>query len=657
MDEKKRKSSRSFDLEKGRKRSFDLDKMSARKFDLAKDSDEISLEELKKDLLADGKIDAEEVEKLHDVLYADGKIDQEEADFVFELNDAVSGKKNDPTWNQFFVQVISDYLLKDEKSPGVIDEEEGKWLVEKIGSDGKVDGVEKQLLDHLKKNAKKMPAAVSALVTSAVAANTITFDQTDLQQLKKDILADGTIDKEEVKQLRKVLYADGKIDQEEADFVFELNDAVSGKKNDPTWNQFFVQVISDYLLNDEKSPGVIDDEEGKWLVEKIGADGQVDGVEKQLLNHLKQKAKKMPTVVSALITNEEAANTISFDQTDLQQLKKDILEDGMIDKEEVKQLRKVLYADGKIDQEEADFVFELNDAVSGKKNDPTWNQFFVQVISDYLLKDEKSPGVIDEEEGKWLVEKIGADGQVDGVEKQLLNHLKKNAKKMPASVEALLGGSTTPPASSVPTGESSSNDSGETNSKKWLWIILAIIIAAALTYFCVKSCNVDKEEQLTEQTTEDVLGDNGEQSSVNDSTANETASQESSVDDSEISDAGSSQTNKISEDAKKSNSFNSDVTSSHQESAAIQNNNGDSQKSSAVSGVSTHTEKSSAPVQSEPVTSHSKQVATNGCVDEIALDVIRGIYGNGQERKQKLGDRYVEIQGKVNEMYRNGLVH
>ena len=478
--------------------------------------------------------------------------------------------------------------------------------------------------------------------------------EVNLEELKKELLADGKIDAEEVARLREVLYADGKIDQEEADFVFELNDAVSGKKNDPTWNQFFVQVISDYLLNDEKSPGVIDDEEGKWLVEKIGADGQVDGVEKQLLNHLKQKAKKMPTVVSALITNEEAANTISFDQTDLQQLKKDILEDGTIDKEEVKQLRKVLYADGKIDQEEADFVFELNDAVSGKKNDPTWNQFFVQVISDFLLKDEKSPGVIDEEEGKWLVEKIGSDGKVDGVEKQLLDHLKKNAKKIPASVTALLDGNSVPPTSSVSSGELSSPDSDEPKSKKWLWILLAIVIAAALTYFCVKSCNADKEEQLTEQTTEDVLGDNGEQSSVNDSTANETASQDSTVDESEISDAGNSPTNDISEDVE--NPSNSGVTSSHQESVTTQNDNGDSQKSSAVSVVSTHTEKSSAPVKSEPVTSHSKQVATNGSVDEIALDVIRGIYGNGQERKQKLGDRYVEIQGKVNEMYRSGLV-
>ena len=184
MEEKKRKSSRSFELEKGGKRSFDLNKTSARKFDLAKESDDVSLEDLKKDLLADGKIDAEEVNKLREVLYADGKIDQEEADFLFELNDAVSGKPNDSSWNQFFVEAISDYLLNDEKSPGVIDDEEGKWLVEKIGADGQVDGVEKQLLSHLKTNAKKVPAAVTALITGASTANVVSSGHMTLKQLK-----------------------------------------------------------------------------------------------------------------------------------------------------------------------------------------------------------------------------------------------------------------------------------------------------------------------------------------------------------------------------------------------------------------------------------------------------------------------------------------
>ena len=53
-----------------------------------------SLEQLKSELLADGVIDAAEVTELETVLFADGKIDTEEAEFLFELNNAVSGKAN-----------------------------------------------------------------------------------------------------------------------------------------------------------------------------------------------------------------------------------------------------------------------------------------------------------------------------------------------------------------------------------------------------------------------------------------------------------------------------------------------------------------------------------------------------------------------------------
>ncbi len=122
----------------------------------------------------------------------------------------------------------------------------------------------------------------------------------------------------------------------------------------------------------------------------------------------------------------------------LQELKADLLADGIIDAEEVVKLRKILYADGIIDKEEAEFLFEINDAVTGKENDPSWESFFIQAISDFLLKDEVSPGEIDADEAAWLVEKIGADGQVDGTEKALLANLKKEAKSFPASLAALL---------------------------------------------------------------------------------------------------------------------------------------------------------------------------------------------------------------------------
>lgn len=122
----------------------------------------------------------------------------------------------------------------------------------------------------------------------------------------------------------------------------------------------------------------------------------------------------------------------------LEQLKKDLLEDGVIDANEVKELDEVLYEDGRIDKDEANFLFELNDAVSGHDNHPSWNTFFVKAITSFLLEDEVSPGEIDDDEAEWLYAKVIGDGQVDGVEKDLLMNLKKEAKSFPAKLEDLL---------------------------------------------------------------------------------------------------------------------------------------------------------------------------------------------------------------------------
>lgn len=69
------------------------------------------------------------------------------------------------------------------------------------------------------------------------------------------------------------------------------------------------------------------------------------------------------------------------------------------------------------------------------------------------------------------------------------------------------------------------------------------------------------------------------------------------------------------------------------------------------------------PAQAKPAAtqttkpSSSTSAPVSGDVEENARRVIRGDFGNGQERKDKLGSSYSEIQGKVNEMYRQGLVH
>lgn len=122
-----------------------------------------------------------------------------------------------------------------------------------------------------------------------------------LEELKKDLLADGIIDADEVKELEKVLYEDGVIDKDEADFLFELNDAVTGKANDPSWEKFFVKAITSFVLDDETSPGEIDDDEAQYLYDKIKGDGQVDGTEKALLLSIKAKSKNFPKILEGLL--------------------------------------------------------------------------------------------------------------------------------------------------------------------------------------------------------------------------------------------------------------------------------------------------------------------------------------------------------------------
>lgn len=123
-----------------------------------------TFEDLRKELLADGVIDSAEVARLKEILYADGVIDREEADFLFGLNDAVSGKENAPEWKEFFTDAICDFLLMDEVSPGEIDADEEAWLIAKVNNDGNVDETERALLRAIKARAKSFPAGLDALL-------------------------------------------------------------------------------------------------------------------------------------------------------------------------------------------------------------------------------------------------------------------------------------------------------------------------------------------------------------------------------------------------------------------------------------------------------------------------------------------------------------
>lgn len=238
-----------------------------------------------------------------------------------------------------------------------------------------------------------------------------------LEQLKTSILADGIIDADEVRTINQAIYEDGKIDREEADFMFELNDAVSGKENHYSWKDLFVKVITDHVLKDDTSYGSVDDEEADYLIGKIQGDGKIDEIEQALLLKILEKA---------------TGTCEKFQDFVLLSFKNLIIEDEVIDAAEVKTIKSIIYGAGgacgsKVDKKEAEFLFELNDAVSGKANHESWKALMVEAISKYVLEDETSPNVIDDEEAEWLVAKIMKDGNLDEVEQAIVANIKSKA--------------------------------------------------------------------------------------------------------------------------------------------------------------------------------------------------------------------------------------
>lgn len=117
-----------------------------------------NLRQLMEEVLADGRIDGQEIERLHRELYADGKIDRAEADFLVELHKRVQ-RPAGHAWEKFFYQAIKNHILAD----GSIDIEETAWLRRMLLEDGRIDDAERKFLKQLQGEAKNVCREFQAL--------------------------------------------------------------------------------------------------------------------------------------------------------------------------------------------------------------------------------------------------------------------------------------------------------------------------------------------------------------------------------------------------------------------------------------------------------------------------------------------------------------
>ena len=231
------------------------------------------------------------------------------------------------------------------------------------------------------------------------------------------IRARGAISSADVLSLRQEIYGGaGEISKEQAEEIMEL-DRVSTVQ-DSDWADFFIEVITDYIVEQSEPRGYITVENAQWLITQVEPAGRVQttrGIE--LLANVLDKSRWSPTVLVQFALNQVK---LAFLEGEGQTGDGGALEPGVIGEADVELIRRILLAFGgdgniAITRAEAEILFDLNEMTSQADNHPCWTDLFTKSIANYVMAASDyhvpSRGEVLRREN-WLNERDGVQGYV-----------------------------------------------------------------------------------------------------------------------------------------------------------------------------------------------------------------------------------------------------
>lgn len=175
------------------------------------------------------------------------------------------------------------------------------------------------------------------------------------------------------------------------------------------------------------------------------------------------------------------------------------------------------------------------------------------------------------------------------------------------------------------------NPSSNGKGKK-LGVLIVIVVIAVVAFFLLKPDNSGNDVSVSSPATSETVAQNADNDQIQE--AEQPISESTSNEESTpVVEEGKSN--------KEAGDNNKPTTTSEQEG-----------KTQTTSETTNQTK----DVASE-TTQKKEAIPVGSSIEEKAKLVIRGDFGNGEERKMKLGSEYSAIQNKVNEMYAKGLVY
>lgn len=313
-----------------------------------------------------------------------------------------------------------------------------------------------------------------------------------LDALMAQLMSSACLTSQNVLELRRNVFADGVMTRGEAQMLLDLDTACTDAC--PEWPLFLNEAVSDYMVHQERPSGYISQDNAVWLQNALNACRPETAV--GVLVHVLEKAKSAPEGLSAfgleivaksIFANDGGQPHISRDDVEmLRRILYAIGSDGGVG----------------LTKQEVGILFDLNDQTAEALNDPQWHDLFTKAIASFILcvsgyeapsreealKQEQSldnpnasikgffarmmsgglsaiaesyaadttlegafaqkntrfeaaaelASTVDNEEAKWLAERIGRDGKLHENEVRLLQFLKAESPKIHPALEPLL---------------------------------------------------------------------------------------------------------------------------------------------------------------------------------------------------------------------------
>lgn len=203
--------------------------------------------------------------------------------------------------------------------------------------------------------------------------------------LARSVSADGEISPTDVLALRRLGWGDGQVSPAEAEAIFAINRVISRPSGE--WVDFFVEALGEFVLNGSEPRGMCSEDEAQWLMQAIDQDGRLETMaELELLVRVIERAQNVPESLKHYAVHQIEATVLTG--TGPTRCGGELYDSHVTGAECRLMRRLVFASGGHgpaaVSRFEAEMLFRIKDATLGADNSPEWPRLFVDGVANYL---------------------------------------------------------------------------------------------------------------------------------------------------------------------------------------------------------------------------------------------------------------------------------